>query len=99
MWMQHTQFTASLPAVHETTLLVGFFVATKTQVLHKVGLLDERFGWGGNDDLDLSIRIRRAGWKLLINRKAFVFHYGSRTLAPVFGGWEGITREDNRTSA
>ena len=99
MWMQHTQFSESLPSVHETTVLAGFFVATKARVLRKVGLLDDRFGSGGNDDLDLSIRIRQAGWKLLINRKAFVFHYGSRTLSPVFGGWEGIAREDSRTRA
>jgi len=61
--------------------------------------LDERFGLGGNDDLDLSIRIRKAGYKLLINRRAFIFHYGSRTLLQedVFDGWEGIKREDERT--
>ena len=99
MWMQHIHFSENLPPLHETTFLVGFFVATKARVLRKVGLLDDRFGSGGNDDLDLSIRIRQAGWKLLINRKAFVFHYGSRTLSPVFGGWEGIAREDSRTRA
>ena len=97
MGLQGVQHNPSLPPVHEAKFLIGFFMVLKAEVLRKVGLLDERFGLGGNDDLDLSIRIRQAGYKLLINRRAFIWHYGSKTLLPVFGGWEGIKREDRRT--
>jgi len=99
MGLQKYQFNEQLPPIHEAQFLIGFFVAVRAKVLREVGLLDERFGLGGNDDLDLSIRIRKAGYKLLINRRAFVFHYGSRTLLQkdVFDGWEGIKREDERT--
>lgn len=99
MGLQKYEFNPQLPPVHKAKFLIGFFVAVKAKVLREIGLLDERFGLGGNDDLDLSIRIRQAGYKLLINRRAFVFHYGSRTLLQkdVFDGWEGIKREDERT--
>lgn len=99
MGLQKYEFNPQLPPIHEANFLIGFFMAVKAKVLREVGLLDERFGLGGNDDLDLSIRIRQAGYKLLINRKAFIFHYGSKTLLPVFGGWEGIAKEEDRTRA
>jgi len=101
MGLQKHEFNSQLPPVHEAKFLIGFFMAIKADVLRQIGLLDERFGLGGNDDLDLSIRIRQAGYKLLINRRAFIFHYGSKTLLQkdVFDGWEGIKREDERTRA
>ena len=97
MWLQQDVEYRHLPAVHETRFLLGFFFATKAEVLRKVGLLDERFGSGGHDDFDLSIRIRKAGWKLLVNRKAFIFHYGSKTRGSIYGGSEGLMRENKRT--
>jgi len=99
MGLQKYQFNKQLPKVHEAKFLIGFFMAVKASVLRDIGLLDERFGMGGNDDLDLSIRIRQAGYKLLINRSAFIFHYGSKTLLPFFEGWEGIAEQDARTRA
>lgn len=86
-----------LPAVHETKFLIGFFVILKAKVLREVGLLDERFGLGGNDDLDLSIRIREAGYRLMVDRRFFIHHYGSMTLLPIFGGWEKIAEQDAKT--
>lgn len=97
MGLQKYEFNRQLPPIHETKFLIGFFMAVRVDVFRKIGLLDERFTPGGNDDLDLSIRIRQAGYKLLVNRRAFIFHYGSKTLLDVFGGWEGIEREDKRT--
>lgn len=99
MGLQKYEFSPQLPPVHETRFLIGFFMAVKASVLREVGLLDERFGMGGNDDLDLSIRIRQAGYKLLINRSAFIYHYGSKTLLPWCDGWEGIAKLEARTRA
>lgn len=99
MGLQQVEYNKYFPPIHEVRFLIGFFMAVKAKVLREVGLLDERFGLGGNDDLDLSIRIRQAGYKLLVDRRAFIWHYGSKTLLPVFGGWEGIKREDERTRA
>lgn len=99
MGLQKHQFNAQLPGIHEAKFLIGFFMAVKASVLREIGLLDERFGIGGNDDLDLSIRIRQAGYKLLINRRAFIYHYGSKTLLPFFESWKGIAEQEARTRA
>lgn len=95
----------NLAPLHEAKFLIGLCVAVRADVAEKVcdlnfgKFMDDRFGLGGNDDLDLSIRIRRLGYRLMVNRLAFIYHYGSKTLLDVFGGWKGIKREDERTRA
>lgn len=64
----------------ETKLLIGFFIMIKDSVVQEIGPLDESFGMGGADDLDYSIRIRKAGYKLYINREVYIHHYGSKSL-------------------
>lgn len=59
----------------ETRLLIGFCFMTKRVILEKVGFLDEQL-FLGNDDLDLSWRIRKAGYKLLVATDVFVHHEG-----------------------
>jgi GT2 family glycosyltransferase len=70
----------------ETKLLIGFFITIKDEVIQKIGPLDESFGMGGADDLDYSVRIREAGYKLYINREVFIYHYGSKSLMAKFEG-------------
>ena len=69
--------------VHDTeyaSLLIGFCLMVKREVLDKVGLLDERYESYGSDDLDWSLRIKKAGWKLAIARDVFVQHIGHQGL-------------------
>ena len=61
----------------ETTLLIGFFMVVRSDVFAEVGGLDE--GLPGGDDLDLSILIRKAGYRLLVDRSCYVHHIGSQT--------------------
>jgi GT2 family glycosyltransferase len=61
--------------------LSGFCLLARREVLAQVGGFDERFGKGFFDDDDLSLRVRRAGYKLLIAQDVFVHHFGSRTFA------------------
>jgi len=85
----------NLPFEHYTKFLIGFCMLIRKDVLDKVGFLDEIFGIGGNDDLDISIRIREAGYKLKINRGVFVHHLGFQSLGKVFKDYkeiEDITR-------
>lgn len=85
----------TLPIEHCAKFLIGFCMLIRKDVLDKVGLLDEVFGIGGNDDLDISIRIREAGYKLKINRGVYVHHLGFQSLGKVFKDYEeieGITR-------
>lgn len=59
----------------ETGLLIGFCMVLPRKVLDEVGLLDEEL-FLGNDDLDLSWRLRLKGYRLLVATDAFVHHEG-----------------------
>lgn len=59
------------------TKLIGFCMLIKKSVLEKVGLLDERFTPGNFEDDDLSFRIIKEGYKLLLCKDTFIHHFGS----------------------
>ncbi|MDT8717980.1 glycosyltransferase [Clostridium sp. 19966] len=61
----------------ERLLLIGFCMLIKKEVVEKVGYLDELFTPGNFEDDDYSLRIRLAGYKLLLCRDVFIHHYGS----------------------
>lgn len=61
----------------ERVKLVGFAMFIKRNVLDKVGMLDERFTPGNFEDDDLSLRIIREGYKLLLCKDSYVHHFGS----------------------
>lgn len=54
-----------------------FCVAIPRHVLEQVGLLDEDFGRGYYEDLDYSLRVKAAGFKLGVAEDTFVYHRGS----------------------
>lgn len=59
----------------ETPLLVGFCLLTRRNLLQELGNLDPDL-FLGNDDLDLSWRLRQQGFKLLVATDVFVRHFG-----------------------
>lgn len=63
----------------ETVRLVGFCLLIRGSVAGEVGLFDERFGIGNCEDDDYCLRVVHAGYRLLVARDAFVFHYGNKT--------------------
>ncbi len=69
----------------ETDMLVGLCLAVKRQALSEVGPFDERFGVGTFEDNDLCYRLRRAGYRLLVAARSFVYHEGSSTLSQMGG--------------
>ncbi len=88
-------------AEEETKTLVGFFFAVRREIVDELGGLEEDFAryvpdesdevreklaLGGADDLDYSMRIRLAGWKLVIARDIFVWHAGSKTFMEALFG-------------
>ncbi len=77
---QSVEYSAHLPMQHDTKFLIGFCMLISNRALAKVGLLDERFGMGMNEDLDYSIRLAEAGYRLLVDRSVFVLHYGSGSI-------------------
>jgi GT2 family glycosyltransferase/predicted SAM-dependent methyltransferase/tetratricopeptide (TPR) repeat protein len=64
---------------YETTpLLIGFCLLLRREPLEKLGGLDERL-FLGNDDLELSWRLRLHGYELRIATDCFVYHEGQHS--------------------
>jgi glycosyltransferase involved in cell wall biosynthesis/predicted Zn-dependent protease len=59
--------------------LLGFCLLLRREVLEAVGGLDEGFGPGFFEDDDLSLRVRKLGFRLLVALDVFIHHYGNRT--------------------
>lgn len=59
--------------------LMGFAMLIKREALNIVGKLDERFSPGNYEDNDYSIRLIMHGYKLLMCKNSFIFHYGSKS--------------------
>jgi glycosyltransferase involved in cell wall biosynthesis len=63
-----------------TNKLSGFCLLMTRAVYEAVGGLDERFGLGFFDDDDLSLRVQKAGFGLVVAQDVFVHHFGNRTM-------------------
>lgn len=59
--------------------LVGFAMMFRRKSLNQVGLLDEAFGLGHYEDDDISVRLLKEGYKVVLCRDSFIFHYGNRS--------------------
>jgi O-antigen biosynthesis protein len=69
---------------YQARYLIGFCLLVRRSALDQVGGIDTTLP--GGDDIDLSIRLRAAGYTLVCDRSAFVYHYGFRTGVRVHGG-------------
>ena len=83
----------------ESTLLIGFCMVVRSELFSQIGGLDE--GLPGGDDLDLSILIRKAGYKLIVDKAAYVHHIGSVTGPRVEkpGFWNSSEHQDMTNNA
>jgi len=87
-----------LRTLSEVTYLIFFTVMVRRKYLDEVGGIDTTAP--GGDDLDLSIRFRKAGKKLLINPDAFLIHHAFKTGERVRGtpdkpgGWNSKEMTD-----
>lgn len=102
MGLQNMFNIVSVPAM-QSELLIGFCMLLRKSALEQVGGVDEELP--GGDDFDLSIRLRDAGYKLIVDRGVFVFHHGFKTgerlhgTANVGGGWNSYEMQHNVNTA
>lgn len=59
----------------ETRLLIGFCMMIRRDALEKIGYLDNEL-FLGNDDLDVSWRLRLQGYQIMVATDVFVYHAG-----------------------
>jgi GT2 family glycosyltransferase len=62
--------------------LSGGNMSYRVDALAQAGQFDEAFGNYGYDDVDIGVRVRRAGWKLLTTRRLAVVHNPSPVNRP-----------------
>lgn len=86
-----------IPYAHDVldvNYLIGFCIMVRRSALEAVGGVDDSLI--GGDDLDLSIRLRKGGYKLLCDRNTFVYHHGFKTgervkgTPNIKGGWNSV---------
>ncbi len=63
----------------EATLLSGFCMLIKQEVIQKIGGFDTRFGIGNFEDDDYCLRARLAGFTCHVARGSYVHHFGHMT--------------------
>lgn len=67
----------------ERERLANFTFLVRSEVLQHIPLEDHGFYYGHFQDDDVSIRMRRAGYKLINARDTFVHHYGSASYSKI----------------
>lgn len=74
----------------ERVRLIGFCLLVKNETVKKIGLLDEIYGKGNYEDDDYSLRIRKAGYKLMLCEDCFIHHFGSTSFSKQKTGFNDI---------
>ncbi len=83
--------------------LIGFCFMARREAIVKAGGIDDSLP--GGDDLDLSIRLRDAKYKLIIDKNVFVYHHGFKTGTRVNGdaqkmnGWNSFVMTEKTNHA
>jgi GT2 family glycosyltransferase len=80
---------------HEVDSISGAFFLTKKEVLEKSGLFDEKFFLYG-EDIDLSVRIHDAGFKVIYYPDVSITHYKGVS-SGLKQHSQDITRADSKT--
>lgn len=76
-----------------SSVLIGFCLAIRTETLKSLGGLDETLP--GGDDLDLSIRLMSAGFDLRVDKGCYLHHFGQQTGNRVHAGfWDSSWHQE-----
>lgn len=92
-------FAPAPPTPHVVVpYLIGFCLMLRRAALDAAGGVDATLP--GGDDLDLSIRLRQAGFRLTACRNVFVYHHGFKTGERVHGAdWNSAAMQERTDNA
>lgn len=76
----------------KATYLIGLCFLMRREALEKAGGVDDTLP--GGDDIDLSIRLRKCGYDLIIDRNIFVYHHLSTTGKRVRKDWDSLQHQE-----
>lgn len=74
--------------------IVFICVLLKTELLQKIGPLDERYGLGNFEDDDYCLRAILAGYKTAFTRAVYIHHYGSRSFSENNVDYKALMRKN-----
>jgi GT2 family glycosyltransferase len=87
----HARLAAHLPDFHYAPTAIGFCLLVRRRILAEIGLFDEAYGAGYNEENDLVMRANRRGYRAVLANRAFVYHHGAAS----FGGERSRLEEEN----
>jgi len=71
---QYHKFYLDLGEIHEIDAGSGAFLLTRRKVIEKIGALDEKYFFYG-EDLDFYYRVKQAGWQVMFYPQVLLTHY------------------------
>ena len=77
--LSHQLYDTKGPEIEFVSCLSFFWIAVSRRAIDRVGLLDESFGLGLCEDLDWCVRAKQCGFRLILDRRLRVHHWGSQT--------------------
>jgi GT2 family glycosyltransferase/SAM-dependent methyltransferase len=73
----HADLSKSLPQFSFVPTAVGFAMLIRRDIIAELGLLDEIYGQGYEEENDLVMRANRLGFRAILANRAFIYHEGS----------------------
>lgn len=91
------QHNISDPKLWEERInLVGFCLLIRKKVLSEIGYFDEDFSPGNYEDDDLSIRMIKSGYSLILCKDTFIHHHGSKSFKSNFIEYNELLRKNGK---
>ncbi len=70
----------------DISMLAMFCVATRREVIDKIGPLDDQFGAGMFEDDDYAERVRAAGYRIVCAEDVYIHHFGRSSFSKLAQG-------------
>lgn len=77
-------------ALENKLFLIGFALLIRREIIELVGGLDERFSPGNSEDEDYGLQVLCAGYKNVLCKNSFIFHFGSKSFGKNRDAYQNI---------